>query len=214
MILGRAIREVGQGLDRVGSRMTHDVAYIEKYSRHRQIMPLDELWPSYGKSFIAPNASVIGEVLIGNNCAIWYGSVLKGDLCAIRIDDNVSIGENTVLQTNFLLPQGIPSSVTIANNVLIEHHSSLCSCVVDKGARVGAGSIVQAGAKLETYSVLLPGSVVGPGATVSAFSVFGGNPAKYVRDVTPDDITENKNALKSALEQAWTSNELLKSLGH
>ena len=77
MILGRALRETGQALDRTGSDFSRDVAYLENYSRHRKLMPIDQLWPSHGKSFIAPNASLNGEVLVGNNCAIWYGAVLK-----------------------------------------------------------------------------------------------------------------------------------------
>ena len=214
MIIGRALRETGQALDRVGSAMTKDVAYLERYSRHRKLMPLDELWPSHGKSFIAPNASVIGEVLIGNNCAIWYGSVLKGDLSAIRIDDNVYIGENTTLHTVATLPKGIPNSITIANDVVIEEHCSLISCIIDKKVRIGAGSCIQQGARIETYAILLPGSIVSPGSTVPAFSVYGGSPAKYIRDVTPQDIDLTEAAIKTQAEQALRNSELLSSLGH
>jgi hypothetical protein len=62
IMFGRAFRETGQKLDRMGSSMVNDVAYLEQYSRHRQMMPLYELWPSTGKSFVAPNATLAGEV--------------------------------------------------------------------------------------------------------------------------------------------------------
>lgn len=214
MILGKALRESGQALDRVGSRQTLDVAYLERYSRHRKLMPIDELWPSHGKSFIAPNASLNGEVMIGNNCAVWYGCVIRGDISAVRIDDNVSIGENSVLYTIMTLPRGIPNSITIANNVLIEQHCTLYSCIIDKGVRVGPGSHVQQGAKLETYSILLPGSVVSPGATVPAYTVYGGSPAKFIRDVTEKDLAETENLLKQQIEQAIRNHEILAALGH
>ena len=150
-LVGGALRETGQALDRTGSKCIRDVAYLEKYSRHRKLMPLDELWPSHGNSFIAPNASVIGEVLIGNDCAVWYGCVLKGDMNAIRIDDNVYIGENTVLQTNSYLPKGIPNSITIASNVVIEENCTLTSCLIDSNVKIGSSSHVQGGGKIERY---------------------------------------------------------------
>ncbi|OMJ73505.1 hypothetical protein SteCoe_27805 [Stentor coeruleus] len=214
MILGKALRETGQAIDRAGSSMTRDVAYMERYSRHRKLMPLDQLWPSHGKSFIAPNASLIGEVLVGTNCAIMYGAVLRGDISALRIDDNVIIGENTIVQTVGLLPDGIPKSVTIASGVLVEPHCSLTSCVVDTGVWICTGSVVQQGAKLEQGCILLPGSVVSPGFTVPAFSVFGGSPAKMVRDVSLKDLEAFQDALKKASEQAQRNDELLTSLGH
>jgi carbonic anhydrase/acetyltransferase-like protein (isoleucine patch superfamily) len=214
MMLGKALRETGQALDRAGSSMTRDVAYMERYSRHRKLMPIDQLWPSHGKSFIAPNASLIGEVLVGTNCAVMYGAVLRGDISAVRIDDNVIIGDNSTIQTVGLLPDGVPKSVTIASGVLVEPHCSLTSCIVDTGVWIGSGSVVQQGAKLEQGSVLLPGSIVSPGFTVPAFSVFGGSPAKMVREVTLKDVSAFQDALKRASEQAQRNDELLASLGH
>ena len=70
---------------------------MENYSRHRTFMPIYELLPSAGKSFVAPNATLCGEVLVGNGCSIWYNAVLRGDDMAIRLGDNVSTGEGSVL---------------------------------------------------------------------------------------------------------------------
>ena len=214
MILGRALRETGQALDRTGSDFSRDVAYLENYSRHRKLMPIDQLWPSHGKSFIAPNASLNGEVLVGNNCAIWYGAVLKGDLSAIRIDDFVFIGENSTLHTVALLPKGVPNSINISSNVIIEGHCSIVSCIIDKYVKIGTGSVIQNGAKIETHSILLPGSVVSPGFTIPAYTVFGGSPAKYIRDVTPQDLDDFDAEIKRQHQQALLNNDLLISLGH
>jgi gamma-carbonic anhydrase len=214
ILIGRVLRESGQALDRVGCRLTRDVAYTEQYSRHRQMMPLNNFWPSAGRSFVAPSASLIGEVMVGSNCSILYGAVLRGDLNPIRIDDNVSIGENSSLQTVENLPYGVPNSLTIASNVFVAPHCSLTSCIIDSDAYLQTGSIVQAGARVEKGAVLLPGAVVAPGSTVSAYTVVGGSPAKFVREVNQKDVEEKENALKRAAEEAVRSQELLKSLGH
>ena len=214
ILIGRALRESGQALDRLGSAHTRDVAYTERYSRHRKLLPLDELCPSHGLSFIAPNSSIIGEVKLGNDCAVWYGSVLRGDHGAIRIENHVFIGENSTLLTVTTLPQGVPSSITIASNVVIGEHCTLYSCVIDRGVRVGTGAIIQGGAKLETYCVVLPGSVVSPGFTVPAFTVYGGSPAKFVREVSEEDIKKTEEALKTQAEQATRNSEILNALGH
>lgn len=214
MIFGRALRESGQALDRLGSKLTRDVAYMEKYSRHRKLMPLDQLWPSHGKSFIAPNSTLIGEVQVGSNGSVWYGAVLRGDHSAIRIEDNVHIGENSVIQTVKCLPRGIPNSVNVASDVLIEAGCNVTSALIDSGVWIQAGCVVQQGAKIERGAILLTGAVVPPGHTVQAFSVFAGNPGKVVREVSENDLRNKERAFRDVWEQATRNQELLRSLGH
>ena len=214
MIFGAALRETGQALDRAGSKMTRDVAYMEKYSRHRKLMPIDQLWPSHGKSFIAPSSSLIGEVQVGNDSSVWYGVVLRGDQSAIRIDDNVHICENSVIQTIKCLPRGIPNSVNIARDVLIEAGCNVSSALIDSGVWIQAGCVVEQGSKVERGAILLAGTVVPPGHTVPAFTVFAGYPGKFVRDVNEDDLRNKERAFKEVAEQARRNHELLLSLGH
>jgi hypothetical protein len=74
-----------KALDASGSKLTKDIAYLEPLSRHRNIMPLYDLSPAIlADAYVAPNATVIGEVLVGSESTIWYGAVLRGDLNAIR----------------------------------------------------------------------------------------------------------------------------------
>lgn len=68
-------------------------------------------------SFIAPNATVVGEVYIAGECQIWYGTVIRGDINAVRMGNNCSIGDNSVIHTAASLPTGIPASVTLGNYV-------------------------------------------------------------------------------------------------
>lgn len=214
MILGRALRESGQALDKVGSIMTRDVAFRENYSRHRKLMNLDQLVPSHGKSFISPNSTLIGEVMVGNSCSVWYGVVIRGDYSAVRINDNVHIGENTVMHTVKWLPHGVPNSLNINKNVVIGPNCIIASSLIDSDVWIQCGAIVQQGARIEKGAILLPGAVVGPGHTVPAYTVFGGYPAKFLRDLNEQDMLDKENALKEAREQAQSNHELLTSLGH
>lgn len=88
--------------------------YDDKHSKHRHVMRIYELNPAiFDETFVAPNASVIGEVFIGQECVIGYGTVIRGDLNGVKISPNVVIGENTVISTVSSLPTGLPASVSI-----------------------------------------------------------------------------------------------------
>lgn len=131
--LGRMVRETGLGrlnclnicyqnifykaLDHHGSRLTRDIAYLEPTSRHRTFMNLFDLVPKVlDKTFVAPNSTIIGEVIVGRNSAIWYGATLRGDNAAVRVGNNTSIGDYSVLETVNALNTGIPCSVNIGDS--------------------------------------------------------------------------------------------------
>merc|ERR1712241_1342267 len=106
-------------------------------------MPIYELWPSSGKSFVAPNATLCGEVLVGNGCSIWYNAVLRGDDMAIRLGDNVSIGEGCVLQTTTSMPDGLSNGVNINDHVFIGPNTTVHASTIDSSAYIGAGCVLQ-----------------------------------------------------------------------
>jgi len=194
--IGRMARETGLALDAAGSRYTKDIAHLELLSRHRNIMPLYDLQPIIlNDTYIAPNASVIGEVFLGAQTTVWYGATLRGDINAIRIGSNCSIGDQTVINTTPSLPFGVPASVNIGNNVNIENNCSLYSCTVDDGVQVGFKSIILEGSRLERGCVIGPNSVVPPGRLIPAGTYWAGNPVEYVRDLTEQEIQENISAL-------------------
>mmetsp|Transcript_95218 Transcript_95218/g.142681 ORF Transcript_95218/g.142681 Transcript_95218/m.142681 type:complete len:118 (+) Transcript_95218:93-446(+) len=115
------LRETGLALDINGSKLTKDIAHLENLSRHRNVMPLYEFQPSVSKdAFIAPNCTIVGDVLVGCNSAIWYGAVLRGDNNAIRIGLGSIVGDNSIIDTTHSLPTGVPISTNIGNNVTIE----------------------------------------------------------------------------------------------
>jgi len=177
--------------------------YFERFTKHRSIMPLYELWPNHGRSFVAPNATVVGEVEIGHESAVLYGAVLRGDINSITVMDYSFIGDNTVIHTAASLPTGSPASVMIGNNCYIGPRCTLYSCVVDDFATVGAGSIILEGAKLEPGCMVAPGSVVPPGRLIPAKQLWAGNPVQYVKDLYEFD----EIALKEMLSQEGSNVE-------
>jgi len=194
------LRETGLALDASGSRMSKDIAYLEPLSRHRNIMPLYDLSPlELMDSYVAPNASIIGEVIVGPESTIWYGAVLRGDMHAIRIGSNSSIGDNTVIHTAGSLPTGIPASVNIGSFVNIGNNCTLYSCTIDDECYVGFKSIILEGAQLERGCAIGHNSVVPPGRVIPSGQLWAGNPVEYVRDLTKGEKQNNVHALKQNL---------------
>lgn len=91
-----------------------DIAYLEPLSRHRNIMNIYDLVPKLlENSLVAPNSTLIGEVVVGKNSIVWYGATLRGDNAAVRVGSNTSIGDYAVLETVKGLSTGVPSSTNI-----------------------------------------------------------------------------------------------------
>jgi len=167
--MSRMFREAGLALDIRGSKLTNNIAYLEPLSRHRNIMNMSDLKPIIlVDSYVAPNATIIGEVVVGCESAVWYGAVIRGDMNAIRIGNNTSIGYNTVIHTATSLPTGIPASVNIGSHVIISNNCTLFSCTIDDEVHIGAKTIILEGAKIERGSVVGPNSVVPPGRLIPA----------------------------------------------
>ena len=195
-------------------RVPLNTPYFEKITKHRNIMPIYDLWPSIGKSFVAPNASVIGEVFLGHDVIIWYNTVLRGDINKIRILDLSVIGEHTVIHTAASIPTAAAASVNIGMNVYVGPRCTLYSCTIDDYAWVGAGSVVLEGARIEKGAMLAPGSVVPPGRLIPAKQLWAGNPVQYVRDLYEPDELALKERLSDERGRASLHQEQFLDIGH
>jgi carbonic anhydrase/acetyltransferase-like protein (isoleucine patch superfamily) len=122
--------------------MTEDIAYLQELSRHRTEMPLYNQIPQTDKAWIAPNASIIGDVMISKWASVWYGAVIRAEFHPVRIGYFSSIGDGTVILTHFALPHGLASSVNIGKNVTIEQNCSINSCIIDDDVFIGAKSMI------------------------------------------------------------------------
>ena len=135
-----------------------------------------------GGAFIAPTAVVIGDVEIGEECGIWFGSVLRGDVHRIRVGARTNIQDGTIVHcTRERFPCLIGSDITIG------HGAILHGCVLEDGCFIGMGARVLDGARVESGGMVAAGALVTPGKIVKSGELWAGSPAKLMRPVTDEE---------------------------
>ncbi|MBF0754125.1 MULTISPECIES: gamma carbonic anhydrase [Jeotgalicoccus] len=137
-------------------------------------------------AFIAPNATIIGDVEIGENSSVFFGSVVRGDIAPVRIGNNTNVQDLSVLHQT----PGLP--LTLEDNVTIGHKVTLHSCTVKQGALVGMDSIVLDEAVIGENAFVGAGSLVTGGTVIPPNTLAFGRPAKVVRELTSEDLEEMK----------------------
>lgn len=179
-------------MDRYGSNLSDDVAYLQDTSRHRQRMPLYDAIPVVQTdAWVAPNAALVGDVIVSRWSTIWYGVTIRAELNAVRIGHFSSIGDGTTIYSAHALPHGLSASVNIGKNVRIESGCVVHSCIIDDDCVIGSGAVIGEGARLERGCQIEPNTVVQPGTLIPAGQVWGGNTAKYVRDLNEKELLQN-----------------------
>ena len=164
---------------------------MQESSRHRQQMPLGDSVPEVSDAWVAPNASLIGDVIVSKWATIWYNVTIRAELNAVRIGNFTSIGDGTSIFSSHALPHGLASSVNIGKNVTIEAGCSINSCIIDDDCVIGAGSVIGQGARIQRGAVVLANSVVPPGRLIPAGQVWGGNPVAFVRELSQEELNAN-----------------------
>jgi len=135
--------------------------------------------PTIGKHvFIAPNASVIGEVKINDEASLWFGCVLRGD------EGPISVGARTNIQDGVIVHCDSGGAVSIGADVTIGHGAIIHGCVIEDKVLVGMGAVVLDGVVLESGSFIAAGAVVSPGKRVTAGTLWAGVPARPLQDVS------------------------------
>ena len=133
--------------------------------------------PSLGRGvFVAETAAIIGDVVIGDESSIWYGTVVRGDVMPIRIGARTSIQDNTVIHVTSDF-----SGTTIGNDCTIGHAAIIHACTVEDFCLIGMGSILLDGARIGTGSLVGAGALVTPGTNIPPGSLVIGSPAKVKR---------------------------------
>ncbi|KAF7817584.1 gamma carbonic anhydrase 1, mitochondrial [Senna tora] len=205
--LGRAIytvgfwiRETGQAIDRLGCRLQGSYYFQEHLSRHRTLMNIFDKAPVVDKDvFVAPSASVIGDVQVGRGSSIWYGCVLRGNASiANKIHscdvNSISVGSGTNIQDNSLVHvaksnlSGKVLPTIIGDNVTIGHSAVLHGCTVEDEAFVGMGATLLDGVVVEKHGMVAAGALVRQNTRIPAGEVWAGNPAKFLRKLTDEEI--------------------------
>ncbi len=135
--------------------------------------------PAWGKNcFIAENATLTGDVVIGDKCSIWFGAVVRGDVHYIRIGNNVNIQDGVIIHCTY---QKAP--VNIGHNVSIAHGAIIHGCTIHDNVLIGMGAILMDGVVVESNSVVAAGALIPKDTVVASGSVYAGVPAKKIKTV-------------------------------
>ena len=148
------------------------------------IVPVKGFTPKVASSaYIAPNATLIGEVEIAANASIWFGCILRGDGPGIRVGENSNLQDGTVVH---VAARGL--TATIGNNVTVGHLALLHACEVQDDAFIGMNATVLDAAVVESGAMVAAGAVVTPRKIVRKGELWAGNPAQKLRDITEKDL--------------------------
>ena len=147
--------------------------------------------PQFGENcFIAPNATIAGDVTMGNDCSIWFNAVLRGDVHYIKMGNKVNVQDGAVVHCTYL-----KHPTTIGNNVSIGHNALVHGCTIHDNVLIGMGSIVMDGCVVHSNSIIAAGAVVLEGTIVEEGSIYAGVPAKKVKMVSEAMITGEINRI-------------------
>ena len=141
--------------------------------------------PIFGNDcFIAENAVIIGEVEMGDQCSIWYNAVIRGDVHYIKMGNKVNVQDGAVIHATY---QKYPTN--IGNNVSIGHNAMVHGCTIHDNVLIGMGSIVMDDCVVESNSIIAAGAVLTKGTHVKSGTIYGGIPAKKVKDISQELIS-------------------------
>ena len=147
------------------------------------IMPYKNIWPKIDdEAFIAPTASIIGDVTIGKGSGIWFNCVLRGDVEPITIGENTNIQDGSVVHCT----RGGGKTI-IGSNVTVGHKVLLHACILQDASFVGMGAILMDNVLVETGGMVAAGSLVTPNKIIHKGEIWAGNPAKFFRNLTQEE---------------------------
>ncbi|HNQ60353.1 MAG TPA: gamma carbonic anhydrase family protein [Bacteroidales bacterium] len=143
------------------------------------ILSVNGISPVIGKNvFLAPNATIAGDVVIGDCCTVWFNAVVRGDVHSIRIGNNVNIQDGAIIHCTYK-----KSPVNIGNNVSIAHGAIVHGCTIHDNVLIGMGAIVMDDAIIESNSIVAAGAVISKNAIVKSGTVWGGVPARQIKEI-------------------------------
>lgn len=148
------------------------------------ILHVEGTYPSFGENnFIAPNATIVGDVVTGNECSFWFNAVVRGDVNKIRMGNKVNIQDGAVIHCTYKKTQTI-----IGNNVSIGHNAIVHGCTIEDNVLIGMGAIVMDNAVIGSHSIIAAGAVVLEGTQIPSGTIWAGVPAKKVKNIDQTQI--------------------------
>lgn len=138
--------------------------------------------PQFGEDvFLAENATVVGDVVMGDRCSVWFNAVIRGDVNSIRMGNQVNVQDGAVIHCTYEKTKTI-----LGNNVSIGHNALVHGCTVEDNVLIGMGSIVMDNCYIESNCIIAAGAVLLENTHVEAWSVYAGIPAKKVKTLSPE----------------------------
>jgi carbonic anhydrase/acetyltransferase-like protein (isoleucine patch superfamily) len=155
------------------------------------ILPVKGVLPQMGRDcFIAPNATIVGDVIMGDECSIWFNAVVRGDVNSIRIGNKVNIQDGAVIHCTYEKTKTI-----IGNNVSIGHNAIVHGCTVDDNVLIGMGAIIMDNARIGSNTIIAAGALVLEGTTVEPGVIYGGIPARKLKDINMELVNGEINRI-------------------
>jgi carbonic anhydrase/acetyltransferase-like protein (isoleucine patch superfamily) len=168
------------------------------------ILPIKGVSPSIPDNcFIAPNATIIGDVQMGNECSIWFNAVIRGDVNSIRLGNKVNVQDGAVIHCTYQ-----KTKTVIGNNVSIGHNALVHGCTIDDNVLVGMGAIVMDNCSIGSNTIIAAGAVVLENTVVESGCIYAGVPAKKVKDISQELIHGeiNRIAENYVMYSSWLKN--------
>jgi carbonic anhydrase/acetyltransferase-like protein (isoleucine patch superfamily) len=164
------------------------------------ILPYKGILPTVAPdAFIAQNAVLVGDVVIGAQSSIWYGCVLRGDVNRIRVGERTNIQDGTIVHVT-----RERFACEIGSNVTIGHAAILHGCTLQDDSFVGMGATVMDGCVVESGGMVAAGALVTPGKTVKKGELWAGRPAKFMRPLTDEELAYFQDSASHYADLAWS----------
>jgi carbonic anhydrase/acetyltransferase-like protein (isoleucine patch superfamily) len=165
------------------------------------ILPVKGISPEIPESvFIAPNATIVGDVIMGEECSIWFNAVVRGDVNSIRMGNRVNIQDGACIHCTYE-----KTKVIMGNNVSVGHNAIVHGCTIEDNVLVGMGAIVMDNVHIGSNTIIAAGAVVLEGTQVPSGCIFAGVPAKKVKEISAE-LTEgeiNRIATNYVMYSGW-----------
>jgi len=150
--------------------------------------------PKIGKNcFLADNATIVGEVEMGDDCSIWFNAVVRGDVHYIKIGRNVNIQDGAVIHCTYK-----KAPVNIGDNVSIAHNAIVHGATIESNVLVGMGAILMDDVYVESNSLIAAGALVSKGTRIKSGEVWAGVPAKKIKDIDATLLEGEVNRISSS----------------
>ena len=169
------------------------------------ILPVNGVSPQIPSDcFIAPNATIVGDVIMGTECSIWFNAVIRGDVNSIRLGNKVNVQDGAIIHCTFN-----KTTTVIKNNVSIGHNAIVHGCVIEENVLVGMGAIIMDNAHIGSNCIIAAGAVILENTIVEPGSIYAGVPAKKIKTVNEQQISGEIDRIPNnyIMYSSWFKNQ-------